>query len=159
MGRGALAVYNYLSRQRLGGVGGCWGPIEVIGVGAFVDAGVAGAYVYYAVGVVVEEGAVVGDYYDGAFEGFEGFFEVLAAVYVEMVEGLVEQEEVAASEHEQGQLQAGGLAEGALAYFAEDIVAAEEEEVQEAAGFGLVHGALVEGRLQESPVGVEGLLL
>lgn len=119
----------------------CLLPVEVGVVAAGEGGALAFADVDDALGEGAEEGAIVRDDEDGALKGFECGFKVFTAFDVEVVEWFVEEEEVAAAEDEECELEAAAFAERAGADWTKNVVAAEEEEVQEVACFGFAHGA------------------
>ena len=82
----------------------------------------------------VEEVAVVGDADDGAFEDGEGFFQHAEGGEVEVVGGLVENDEVAAVLEDLGEHEAGAFATGEEVDALVDAVVAEEETFEVGAG-------------------------
>ena len=89
----------------------------------------------------------MGHNHDAAVEGVEGGLEVLARLDVQVVDRLVQQEQVAALQHQARQLQAAALAERARADRLEHAVAIEKEGGQEVSGVLLAHGPLAQDRL------------
>ena len=85
----------------------------------------------------------MGDSDDGALESIECRLEMLPPLNVEVIQRLVQQEHIAASQHQQRELQTTALAERASPDCPEDAVTTEQEEVQAMARLGLTHTASV----------------
>ena len=86
-------------------------------------------------GEAVDEVAVVGDEEDGAGEVADGVEEDVFGAEIEVVGGLVEEEEVRGRDEHLGHGVAVALAAGEDAEFFEDVVAGEHEAAEEGAEF------------------------
>lgn len=71
----------------------------------------SGPNLYDPFGKRVEKGSVVSDGEHGSLESIQGGLEMLAALDVEMVQRLVQQQQVAATQHQQRQLKPAALAQ------------------------------------------------
>ena len=76
----------------------------------------------------------MGDQQDGALEGEQGVLERLAALQVEMVGGLVEDQDVGARGDEDRQRETPLLAAGDVVEPLVDVLAAEQEVAEQVAG-------------------------
>src|ERR1700678_4314123 len=104
---------------------------EVVFVVAGIDVEATVFDLEDARGQAVDEVAVVGDEEDGAGEVADGVEEDVFGAEVEVVGGLVEEEEVAGRDEHLGHGVAVALSAGKDAEFFEDVVAGEHEAAQE----------------------------
>ena len=109
-------------------------------------------------GKTLDKVAVMHNRQHRAFELTQGLLETRARGDVEVVDGFVEQQEVAALGNQQAELQAGAFAVTQAVVGTQRVVAAEEQEVQEVPRFGLVEGRDGLQALQRSQVGRQGFL-
>ena len=107
---------------------------EVVFVVAGVDVDAAVFDLEDAGGEAVDEVAVVGDEEDGAGEVADGVEQDIFGAEVEVVGGLVEQEEVDGRDEHLGHGVAVAFAAGEDAELFEDVVAGEHEAAEEASG-------------------------
>ena len=133
---------------------------EVVLVVAGVDVDAAVFDLEDAGGEAVDEVAVVRDEEDGAGEVADGVEQDVLGAQVEVVGGLVEQEEVRGRDEHLGHGVAVAFAAGEDAEFLEDVVAGEHEAAEEGAefddgNFGGGAGDVVE----HAGVGVEDFVL
>ena len=102
----------------------------------------------------------MGDQDDGTGEGRQRPQDLLAAGRVEVVGGLVQEQDVGAGDHQDGQRQAGLLAAGQDARRLVGVGSGEQEGAQHAAHLGVVHaGGGAAQVLHDARRGVDGLVL
>ena len=111
------------------------GDVEVVGAAFEVPDAGAGLF---------DQVLVVGDEEDGAFVLLDGLVERVDALEVEVVGGLVEDEDVGLLQHDLAEEQAGGFASGERVGLLEALFAAEEHLAEDAADVFL-GGLRVEG--------------
>ncbi len=107
--------------------------VEVVLVVAGVDVDAAVFHLEDAGGQAVDEVAVVRDEEDGAGEVGDGFEQDVLGAEVEVVGGLVEQQQVRGRDEHLGHGVAVALAAGEDAEFLEDVVAGEHEAAEQGA--------------------------
>ena len=97
----------------------------------------------------VDKISIVGDIQDSALVGVERIFQDFLGDHIQMIGGLVQDQEVGLGEHELGQGYASLLAAAQIADPLEDFLACEEEGSQKAADLCVVHGRVLVGDLLE----------
>src|SRR5438045_9697601 len=105
--------------------------------------------------ISLQEGAVVRYRDHCSLVCLQRLLKMLSPVDIEVVQWLVQQQEVAAAQHQQRQLQARPLSQGTLPHSAKHFVSVEQEEVEEAAYLTFTHWTLLQRSLDHTLLQIE----